>query len=419
MNLTMFCFVCVLIVLQVLQLHVQEVNAHRFLDPSAYPKFNTAEIVDFDEYYYYKSATAKMAESLSVSNCTLDGIQKWKGYNPISGHTADVHFQTVAPNKKIYMQWRELHFSLQESREKHATRRQFIQISPSLCTSKEFRFYSDGHFRRAKGCFQMILTDPKTGKRLPKRVNTYGATLHPDHSRCNHQAAVQACKTATLRATDYPVDILDSTPIANEAYPFIISAKDVIVAKSGMFAFPCGPFGLYSSCEATNWGLPSARKHINDVIACRAADEGMQGTGGHMTEHDHTMTAIYGKHALHLEGCDHPVHEKIFVISQYDDTQIGQFVLETLPKLIMHLDFIMANPDMKIHFGFTKQKKTPAYVLPHNIFQWLGLANRLINGTWYVLLRSTLLCSALSRPLLLRGMSCHVIESTKHPYPFS
>jgi hypothetical protein len=70
-------------------------------------------------------------------------------------------------------------------------------------------------------------------------------------------------------------------------------------------------------------------------------------------------------------------------MTQYDDTQIGQFVLEALPKLVYHLDFIYANPDMKIQFGFTKREILPAFVLPHTIFQWLGLSDRLINGTYY------------------------------------
>ena len=142
-----------------------------------------------------------------------------------------------------------------------------------------------------------------------------------------------------------------------------------------MWAFPCGPFGLYSSCEATNWGLPSARSFVDDVKACRAAEEGAH---GQFQEDPET-----GSHALHLNGCPHPVYEKVFTMSQYDDTQIGQFVLEALPRLIYHLDFVYAHPEMKIHFGFTKQPKVPAFVLPHNIFNWLGLGDRLINGTYY------------------------------------
>eukprot|EP00596_Hydrurales_sp_CCMP1899_P002572 CAMPEP_0119038342 /NCGR_PEP_ID=MMETSP1177-20130426/7213_1 /TAXON_ID=2985 /ORGANISM="Ochromonas sp, Strain CCMP1899" /LENGTH=268 /DNA_ID=CAMNT_0007000813 /DNA_START=858 /DNA_END=1664 /DNA_ORIENTATION=+ len=70
-------------------------------------------------------------------------------------------------------------------------------------------------------------------------------------------------------------------------------------------------------------------------------------------------------------------------MTQYDDTQIGQFLQESLPKLVYHLDFILANPDMKIQYGFTKRMKLPSVVLPHQVFQWLGIADRLINGTVY------------------------------------
>jgi len=333
-------------------------------------------VVDFNADYYYKTITAKMAESLSVSNCTIDGqVGDWPGFNPKKGHAADVRLTIVPPDSDIFTEWRTLHVSLQEFPGHHATRRQFVRVDESLCKQKEFKFYAEGFFRRAKGCLKMVETNPIT-LRQTKRINAYGATLHPDHARCNHLAGVNACKTSTERATDYPVEVLAETPIANEAHPFIITAKDAVVAKSGMLAFPCGPFGLYASCEAVNWGLPSAREFIADVKACRAAEETSQ--GGHMAEDPHA-----GPHALHLDGCRHIVYEKIFVMSQYDDTQIGQFHLEALPRLVYHLDLLYANPEMKIHFGFTKQKTVPKYVLPHNILHWLGLGDRLINGTYY------------------------------------
>jgi hypothetical protein len=70
-------------------------------------------------------------------------------------------------------------------------------------------------------------------------------------------------------------------------------------------------------------------------------------------------------------------------MTQYDDTQIGQFMQEALPKLIFHLDFLLANPDVKIHYGFTKQRILPSSVLPHIFFETVGLIDRLINGTCY------------------------------------
>jgi len=356
-------------------------TAHRFIGATYTNRkgnvYNAYDIVDFDQRYYYANIYTKMAESLSVSNCTMGGgIKDWHGYGPPNGHDADVEVHMHPPGKTVLQQWQSLKYSLSETPTKHATRRQFVRVSPSLCVSKEFKFYSAGHFRSAKGCLKMIQKDKNTGRET-KVVNTYGATLHPDHSRCNHMAAVQACKTSTKQATDYPIEIENETPIANEAYPFLVTAKDVIVARSGMFSLPCGPFGLYSSCEATNWGLPVARNHTADAAKCRHADDTH---GEHMTEGGHGGRHA---HALSLEDCPHPVYDKVFAMCQYDDTQIGQFVLEALPKLVYHLDMLYANPDMKIHYGFTKKAVLPSFVLPHTIFQWLGLSDRLINGTYY------------------------------------
>ena len=75
--------------------------------------------------------------------------------------------------------------------------------------------------------------------------------------------------------------------------------------------------------------------------------------------------------------------KRVFIMTQYDDTQIGQFILEALPKLVYHLPFLLANPDIKIHYGFTKQPTLPNFVLPHLFFKWLGVADRLLNGTFY------------------------------------
>ena len=327
---------------------------HRELGPTGW------DIVDFNDKYYYLNLVHKMDESLSVSNCTIstegERNQFPRRLAPASRENADLTLKILPPTEDVLEEWKNLKHSLEESHHHHATARQFVKVDPSLCKSKEFAIYSRGMFRRAKGCYKMYITDPKTGRRK-KRINTYGATLHPDHSRCNIQAAIDLCKHALNGedAMDYPWEIEVETPIAHTQYPFMVKSKDVIVAKSGMFSLPCGPFGLYSSCEATNWGLPAARLHIKNVTQCRQDPE----------------------------YCKVPTFDKIFVGSQYDDTQIGQFMTEDLPKIVYNLDFIKANPDMKIHFGFTKRDVLPTYVLPHNIFNWLGLGDRLINGSFF------------------------------------
>ena len=71
-------------------------------------------------------------------------------------------------------------------------------------------------------------------------------------------------------------------------------------------------------------------------------------------------------------------------MTQYDDVQYGQFVLEALPKLVLHLDYLRKNSHVKIHYGFSKQDDIGTAVMPHIFFDLLGLKDRLINGSVYV-----------------------------------
>lgn len=180
-----------------------------------------------------------------------------------------------------------------------------------------------------------------------KIVNPYGATLHPDHARCDFKKSAEVCVTGSLRPT-----LLDLADRANRQFPFLVRMKNVIVARSGMAALGCGPFGLFSSCEAVNWGLAAAIDMVPHVHECDGAGGAASASGGE-------------GHG----GCAFKVYDKVFVTSQYDDTQIGQFILEALPRLVYHLPLLYANPDMKIHFGFTKQPVLPTEVLPHQFFK--------------------------------------------------
>lgn len=158
-------------------------------------------------------------------------------------------------------------------------------------------------------------------------------------------------------SSNHPDEIPYSERTLNR-YPFIIEASKLIVSRSGMIALPCGPFGLFTSCESVKWGVPIADSMVQYVNICRNSEN-------------------------KNNDCPFPKYDKVFVMTQYDDTQIGQFILEALPKLVYHLDYLLANPSIKIHYGFTKQPILPPNVIPHTFFDWLGLRDRLINGTIY------------------------------------
>lgn len=296
-------------------------------------------VVDYSEHYYYHRISEKMRESLSISNCTMsgdytDGLANMKD-------EYDLYVKVVPPPNKVIAKWSDKNYY-------KAQTRIFAHVTENLCNSPRFKDLVKGFYKRAKGCYKVYIIDKNGIKQ--KRLNTYGATLHPEHVRCDNQVASSICHqggTSGLQVIDRQYRRLNS-------YPFVISAKRVVIGRGGMFGLPCGPFGLFSSCEAVKWGVPFANDAVKYVEGCRTGRD-----------------------------CPFPKYNKVFVMTQYDDTQIGQFMQEALPKLIYHLEYLQAHPDVKIHYGFTKQSSMPTFVLPHYFFFTFGLLDRLINGTTY------------------------------------
>lgn len=309
--------------------------------------YKHALIPDYSEFYYYRFIEEKMIESMSVNNCTLHGAPLLARHEMTSHilrepNSADIFVQEIKPPKFVTDLWGS------DGRKVLERGDIYVGISPNLCNSKSFLGIKKGHYRRAKGCWSMI--DTKNGTSF-KKYNDYGATLHPDHIRCKIAEASSFCAHGSKGV----VSKIPANRRSLNSIPFIVKAYNVMVARSGMIGLPCGPFGLFSSCEAVKWGIPSAVSTIPDAILCRKD----------------------------LSKCPYPVVDKIFIMSQYDDTQIGQFMMESFPRLVYNLEYLEQNPDIKIHFGFTKQPTVPNFVLPNIYINWLGLGDRLINGTFF------------------------------------
>lgn len=297
-------------------------------------------VVDYSEHYYYLSLKEKMTESLSINNCSLGGDLIAGKYQ--DNGEFDLKVKMIPPPKHVLDKWGP-------SNTIRSNQKLFTQVSDNLCSSRNFKDAIKGFYKRAKGCYKVYAVD-KQGRRY-KRFNDYGATLHPEHIRCDNAIAATVCNSAG----SVGMQVVNTTYRSLNSYPFMITAEKVIIGRGGMFGMPCGPFGLFASCEAVKWGVPAANVVVPDVETCR--DPSKQ--------------------------CPYPKYKKVFILTQYDDTQIGQFMQENLPKLIYHLDYLKKNKDVKIHFGFTKRSVLPNFVLPHNFFQAFGLLDRLINGTVY------------------------------------
>ncbi len=274
---------------------------------------------------------------MSVNNCSVQGDVTYG-----DSRQESIFVREVPPPEQVMKKW-----NAQNNGEPKL--RIFAAANSNLCQSRQYKESIKGHYKRAKGCYKVYAVDRDGVYR--KRFNDYGATLHPEHTRCENTIAANLCDKKGSTGL-HPVD-----PRLRELgrYPFLVEAKRVTVGRGGMFALPCGPFGLFSSCEAVKCGIPEAVKTIGNLSVCRNSKE----------------------------NCPYPIYEKVFVMTQYDDTQIGQFMQEALPKLIYNLEFLYKHPEYKIHYGFTKQPVLPNFVLPHHFFQAFGLLDRLINGTIY------------------------------------
>ena len=89
-----------------------------------------------------------------------------------------------------------------------------------------------------------------------------------------------------------------------------------------------------------------------------------------------------------LPSCPIPrVDTPVLSIAQLDDTQIGQFMLESLPRLLANYELLMKNPNLKIHYGFSsKHMNTSQYtqdirkLTAFRVLKWLNLGDRVVTG---------------------------------------
>jgi len=125
--------------------------------------------------------------------------------------------------------------------------------------------------------------------------------------------------------------------------PWIVMAKNAFVSMCGQIYAKCGLVHTNANCMATGYkslGEAFQKKcsHEGVAVAKAAKSSSMKcAPGTPFTEH------VY-------------FHERVFVVAEVDDTYVYHIHLEIMPRLIYHLDFLLANPDIKILVGCDSKK---------------------------------------------------------------
>ena len=294
--------------------------------------------------YYYRDLQAKLFEMTSNNGCTFD-------IGADSNHTnIDFQIRVVPPPRAVTKLWGS------EGREIYCVPKLYSRTSDVLCTSRAFQNYVSGGMLFAKDCLKSTRMN-STVQRV-NVVKRHLTTLHPGHVRCNIDKTFSRSMLASNQSLELPMELRSLN-----SYPFLIKSQNAIISRSGSLALSCGTLSLLASCEAVRYGISHTSNIINKTKGCRNIQTKSGGIGGN--------------------HCPFITYDRVFVVTQYEDANTVNFFLEVIPKVVYHLEFLLDNPDIKIHYGFKKRDTAfPEYQnnVPQKIFDWLGLGDRLITG---------------------------------------
>ena len=139
-------------------------------------------IPDYSENYYYKSLKEKFAEVMSINNCTTSGAKT--GFDARSGVQGDINVRVIPPPTSVIEAWGHR----RNAEIRNGTKLTF-RTNGKLCKSSSFKEFKRGDYKFAKGCEKMIGYD-SLGRQF-KKVKKWGATLHPEHIRCDSKTGLR------------------------------------------------------------------------------------------------------------------------------------------------------------------------------------------------------------------------------------
>ena len=201
--------------------------------------------------------------------------------------------------------------------------------------------------------------------------------LAPDHPRNDKKN----CIRVTRLTGQAPTEIYETYKRNAEFY--VVKAVNALVHETGIIALPCGYFQPLEGCE-------TMFKYVSRKWWNRCADEFKKGKG---------RWPVYWKNGrdpqldmFNTTACKDAYkgkvvrHSKVFVITAAWDHNYHHFMVDSLSRLIRHLDFLIENPDIKIHIRrydqYAKEERAhTGQILRDNLVALLGLnASRFISG---------------------------------------
>jgi hypothetical protein len=200
------------------------------------------------------------------------------------------------------------------------------------------------------------------------------------------------CVDLSKKASERPSVFYESYMRNPHAF-YILTARNVIIHGSGIIAKECGYYQSHEGCE-TIYRFMGRKwfQSCRDGVISRYGRSAWSNTGSSSvwSGSNESVYRLLGACKHEVEPLSTPIKKqnRVFVITSQWDTNYHHFLVDSLTKLIRHLDFLKANPDIKIHIRqsdqYIKRKKHIAEAgrkLRKTLFEFLGLdVSRVISG---------------------------------------
>lgn len=259
--------------------------------------------------YYYPSLELKMVEILS--NKCLDSlkISELKDVESAKNNTT-ILAATIHVSNHIFLWWRNI------SRPKQ------MRVEPFLCDEP---YMKKKPYFNNKGCENPAGYMSQSGPRCQIGYLKWIC----DQSRM--EIDISSGNGFVLPESDHKQS--DFIP----PQPFLISVSNAYVMMCGQVYTQCGIIAMTTNCMAEKHISQMKRKFTKGCTHDLVKDNSSLQIGDEITCAD---SVPYSNKAL--------IVQRIFVVAEADDTHIYHIHLEIIPRLVYHLEFLLANPDIKI-----------------------------------------------------------------------
>eukprot|EP01038_Epipyxis_sp_PR26KG_P010064 gene10064-13524_t len=276
------------------------------------------------EKYYYESMTSKINEiTLVSSNCTTSylNIEDLTTFNNENVNESVIKFYyAVNIDKNLFNWWSSITKPIQ------------MRVDPLLCKAV---------YLKKKAIFN------QTGCQL-------SSYMHPSAPRCQNAYLKWICENAQmsideLKPNHFILPEADHNTTNIPPKPWLIRVTNSYVSMCGQIYSRCGLIHTTANCMATGYQSQALlfRKKCDISLMER-------------TLLDTSPPQLDGTHIVCDRGAPFDTkvyfHEKVFIVAEVDDTYVYHIHLEIIPRIILHLDYLLTNSDIKILYGCDTMK---------------------------------------------------------------